>query len=103
MWSFGCLVFELITGTPLFLVDSWEGREGIKEDYFEKFRMILGPVPTPFKNSMARSDLFSNEDGYLGSLPPGVNRSDFPAIPQLEQLFDQKGPADLSKLESDQI
>lgn len=84
-------------------MDSWEDKEGIKEEYFEIFRMILGPVPTHFINSMARSDLFCNEEGYLGPLPPGVDRSDLPATPQLEQLFDQKGPADLDESESDQI
>ncbi|KAL3477219.1 kinase-like domain-containing protein [Aspergillus californicus] len=100
IWSFGCLIFELITGSPLFVIAGVDDDDDLKETCFSVFREILGPLPEHFLACLPRPHLYSNEKGYTGPLPPGVDPSDYPPFPPLEELFDKNKPEEMNDQEA---
>ncbi|KAL2810860.1 kinase-like domain-containing protein, partial [Aspergillus cavernicola] len=100
IWSFGCLIFELITGSPLFVIAGVDDDDDLMETYFTVFREILGPLPDHLLACLPRPELYSNEKGYTGPLPPGINADDYPPLPTLEESFDKTKPDDLDEEEA---
>ncbi|KAI0965912.1 serine protein kinase [Xylaria arbuscula] len=45
IWSFGCLIFELVTGRPLFLAPWYPAQEYQDDDLLIGFTSTLGPLP----------------------------------------------------------
>ena len=44
IWSFGCLVYEFVTGRPLFAIDTSGGEDAMNDDHFLQLFDILGPL-----------------------------------------------------------
>ncbi|CAD6448849.1 cd331607-0bfb-4601-871a-14c92c4da29d [Sclerotinia trifoliorum] len=45
IWSFGCLIFEFITGRPLFVVDNTGDENDTNDDHILQLSSTLGPIP----------------------------------------------------------
>ncbi|KAI0104624.1 serine protein kinase [Nemania sp. FL0031] len=106
IWSFGCLVFELITGQPFFCVP-WFGSEADTDDnHLLYFNLILGALPDNLYKHWTRSSLYFTPERELyncniGGVPDGEE----PLMldePSMEVMFDQAAP-DLQEEEASQV
>ncbi|KAJ5347646.1 uncharacterized protein N7506_000899 [Penicillium brevicompactum] len=102
-WSFGCLVFELITGQPLFCVpwSDWED-----DDHILALIALLGPLPEElFKNWKTSSLYFTPERKLFNCQLGGVDPGKEPLMLEqttMEDWFDQAGP-DLGEEEANKV
>lgn len=101
IWSFGCMIFELLTSRQLFLVGTMASDEEIDDDHFLQFYDILGPLPSRIHSQYPRARVYCNGQGekvkhYIGDLPEGFDPNEIQPMPSLEQFFDQERPAELS-------
>lgn len=108
IWSFGCLVFEFVTGRPLFVVDNTGDEDETNDDHFLQLFGTIGPIPREILSKWARSDIYFNLDGenikrYIGELPEGFDLNKLQHQPLLEKLFDQERPAEMSDEDLKQI
>lgn len=108
IWSFGCLVFEFVTGRPLFVVDNTGDEDETNDDHFLQLFSTIGPIPRDILSKWARSDVYFNLDGeniksYIGELPEGFDLNEIQNQPLLEELFDQERPAEMSDEDLKQI
>ncbi|KAL2024360.1 hypothetical protein VTK56DRAFT_8842 [Thermocarpiscus australiensis] len=94
VWSFGCLVFELITGTPLFCIPG----TGFEDDeLLLKFTAAIGPLPDELYKHWKTSSLYFTPERKLfncelGGVPDGGE----PLMLEqqtMEEMFDQAAPA----------
>ncbi|TAQ86705.1 hypothetical protein B7494_g4981 [Chlorociboria aeruginascens] len=95
IWSFGCLVFEFITGRPLFTIDTTGDEDEMNDDHFLQLFNLLGPLPRDILSKWARSDVYfdlhgENIKSYIGELPEGFYVKNLHPLPRLEELFDQE-------------
>ena len=107
-WSFGCLLFEFVTGRSLFVVDTTGDEDETDDDHVLQLLSTIRPIPRDFLSKWVRSDIYFNLDGeniknYIGELPEGFDLSELQTQPLLEQLFDQERPAELSDEDSKHI
>ena len=68
VWAFGCLVFELLTGSTLFVrLEGLDGDEMADEmtndEHLIQFSEVLGPLPRDFAVRWRRRDRYYDEDG----------------------------------------
>lgn len=103
IWSFGCLVFELITGLPLFCVPG-SGHED--DDHLLALTAALGPLPDElfslWKNS---SQYFTPERKLFNSLIDAAAYGYEPQVLEqdsMEEMFDEAEP-DVSQDEGRKI
>lgn len=104
MWSFGCLLFELVTGSRLFLVDGPGDDEENNDDHFLQFFDILGKLPKSLLSNWPRSYLYFDSSGnqiknYIGDLPEDFDPQLIPSH-SLEEFFDDERPPDMSAEDS---
>ncbi|RAL13843.1 serine protein kinase [Aspergillus homomorphus CBS 101889] len=93
VWSFGCLVFELITGQPLFCVP---GDEDEDDDHLLSLTARLGTLPDElFKHWKTSSLYFTPERKLFNCQLGGVAPGEEPLMleePSMEEAFDQAEP-----------
>jgi non-specific serine/threonine protein kinase len=116
IWGFGCLIFELFAGRPLFVVPDMGSRESVDDDHFLQFHGILGPIPHFLWSKYPRTHIYYNDKGELvknyiddcsdesdsdsdPDLDPGENE---PWAP-LETAFDEEKPKDLSDEDTESV
>lgn len=109
VWSLGCLIFEFITGVPLFTAYGF-GRsvETKDDDHILQMCDILGPLPSCLMSQWPRSHLYFKANGekitnHIGGLPENCDASDIEPSPSFEVFFDQYKPAGLGAEETDTI
>jgi non-specific serine/threonine protein kinase len=118
VWSFGCLVFELITGQPLFCVLGYSSPGMEDDDHLLSLTTYLGPLPDElYKHWKKSSFYFTDERELFNCQVQGVyeEREEYeeeeaeaeaePIIIQqtsMEELFDETNP-DLGQDEARQI
>lgn len=101
IWAFGCLVFEFITGRPLFLVPGFGYNEEEQIDlYLLQLSDILGPLPDYLYSRWTQSSRYFDADrvqfnSYMGEVPEGMDLLSAKAEP-LEQFFDSEKPAEMT-------
>lgn len=103
IWSFGCLIFELITGQPLFCIPYSDMED---DDHLLSLTAQLGALPDElFKHWTTSSLYFTPErklfNCQLGGVPPGEE----PLIVEqtsMEECFDRAGP-DLDEEEANKV
>ncbi|KAF5018105.1 hypothetical protein F66182_9924 [Fusarium sp. NRRL 66182] len=96
IWSFGCLVFELITGQPLFCVPWTESETDQDDDHLLALHARLGPLPDELYNRWKTASLYFTPDRklfncQLGGVPDG----EVPLMIEqlsMEEAFDQTKP-----------
>ncbi|KAI0904552.1 serine protein kinase [Ustulina deusta] len=106
VWSFGCLLFELMTGRRLFCA-LWFGSQVTQDDdHLVDMTMYLGPLPEElYKHWKTSSLYFTPQREFYNCLIEGVADEKEPIIPQptsMEKLFDEAYP-DLNENEADQV
>ncbi|KAM3446439.1 hypothetical protein MY3296_009673 [Beauveria thailandica] len=103
IWSFGCLVFELLTGRPLFCVP---GSEFEDDDHLLSLTARLGTLPSRLFKLWKTSSLYFTSDGRLfNNQIGGVPKNREPlVVPQqsMEELFDKAEP-DIDEKEGYQV
>ncbi|KAL8912724.1 MAG: hypothetical protein Q9172_007454 [Xanthocarpia lactea] len=67
IWSFGCLVYELLAGTPLFAVMHMGGQDmdDCDDDHLLQMTDIMGPLPEHLFSRWSRSSKYFNDNGEL--------------------------------------
>ena len=103
VWSFGCLVFELITGQPLFCIP---GSEYENDDHLLSLTARLGALPDEFFRHWKTSSLYFTPERklfncQLGGIAPGEE----PLMVEqtsMEELFDRTEP-DLDEEEAHKV
>ncbi|CAG8121190.1 unnamed protein product [Penicillium salamii] len=103
IWSFGCLIFELITGQPLFCIPYSEMED---DDHPFSLTAQLGALPDELLKHWTTSSLYFTPERrlfncQLGGVAPGEE----PLILEetsMEERFDQAGP-DLDEEEANQV
>jgi serine/threonine protein kinase len=90
IWSFGCLVFELVTGRQLFCVGNSD------DDILLDFSSVLGPFPDELFRRWKTSSLYFTPEGTLVNCQLGGVRERGEPLPPdektMEELFDQAKP-----------
>ncbi|CAI7654500.1 unnamed protein product [Penicillium bialowiezense] len=103
IWSFGCLIFELITGQPLFCVP-YSGMED--DDHLLSLHARLGALPEGlFKHWTTSSLYFTPERKLFNCQLGGVGPGEEPLMIEqtsMEDCFDQAGP-DLDEEEANKV
>lgn len=93
VWGFGCLVFELITGQPLFCIP---GSKFEDDDHLLSLTALLGALPDELFKHWKRSSLyFTREKELFNCGLGGVAEGEEPLMLEqtsMEELFDQAGP-----------
>ncbi|KAJ2966941.1 hypothetical protein NQ176_g9907 [Zarea fungicola] len=104
IWSFGCLVFELVTGLPLFCVP---GPRHEDDDHLLALNAEIGTLPDHLFSKWTTSSRYFTPDGRLyncelGGVPEG--KTEPLMVPQLsmEDMFDQ-AEVDIGEEEGRQV
>ncbi|KAF5000364.1 hypothetical protein FGRMN_1832 [Fusarium graminum] len=106
IWSFGCLVFEFITGQQLFCVPWYDSDTDRDDDHITSLHSRLGPLPDDLYRHWATSRHYFTPDRklyncHLGGIPDGEE----PLMVEqttMEEAFDQTKP-ELSEEEANQV
>jgi len=78
IWSLGCLIFELITGHPLFNVESLEGNqfdEQTNDEHLIQITETIQPLPEVLFNKWHRAHVYYGPDGERLDTCNGGNSS----------------------------
>ncbi|KAM0542287.1 hypothetical protein ACHAPJ_012852 [Fusarium lateritium] len=106
IWSFGCLVFELITGQPLFCVPWSESETDQDDDHLLTLNERLGPLPDELYRQWKTSSLYFTPDKQLFNCQlGGVADGGEPLLVEqlsMEEAFDQANP-DLTAEEAKKV
>lgn len=92
IWSFGCLVFELLTGLPLFCTPWFPNRTDQDDEHLRLITARLGPLPDNLYQHWKTSSFYFTPERklyncWLGGVPEGEE----PLIleePIMEEAFD---------------
>ncbi|KAB8255639.1 kinase-like domain-containing protein [Aspergillus pseudonomiae] len=103
VWSFGCLVFELITGQPLFCIP---GSEDEDDDHILSLIERLGPLPDELFSNWKNSSLYFTPERKLfncelGGVAPGEEPLMLEQT-SMEESFDLAEP-DLDETEARKV
>lgn len=103
IWSFGCLIFELITGQPLFCIPCSEMED---DDHLLSLTAQLGALPDElFRHWTTSSLYFTPERKLFNCQLGGVAPGEEPLIVEqtsMEECFDRAGP-DLDEEEANKV
>ncbi|KAM0345813.1 hypothetical protein ACHAPU_006166 [Fusarium lateritium] len=103
IWSFGFLVFELVTGQQLFCVPWYDSDTDRDDDHIMAFHSRLGPLPEGLYRQWATSSHYFILDRelyncHLGGIPDGEEALMLEQM-TMEEAFDQ-AKLDFSKEEA---
>lgn len=102
IWSFGCLIFELISGQPLFCVP---GSKFEDDNHLLSFTARLGALPDELFRHWKTSTLYFTERELFNCQLGGVAKGGEPLMLEqtsMEDWFDQACP-DLDEEEGRQV
>lgn len=95
IWSFGCLVFELVTGQPLFGIPWYESESMRDDDHLLSFTARLGELPDNLYKDWTTSSLYFTPERKLYNCQlGGVADGKEPLIvesPSMEDMLDSAG------------
>lgn len=105
IWSLGCLIFEFVTGTPLFVVSSlaWIAEEENDDGHLLQMNDVLGPLPPTIAAAWPRYSKYFNDKAELIRTdvgPAEVSSEEVCTGPTLEALLEECKPADMDDTES---
>ncbi|KAF4438057.1 CMGC SRPK kinase [Fusarium acutatum] len=100
IWSFGCILFEMITGRPIFYI--WGPPKydtSLNDEHLLEVIEKLGPLPEELFSHWKTSSLYYIEDGKMYNwIIDGVPEGQDPVTPDpseletMEKAFDEKCP-----------
>ncbi|KAI1735891.1 serine protein kinase [Xylaria scruposa] len=94
VWSFGCLVFELVTGWPLFCIP-YPSKSERDDSHLLAFTRGLGPLPENLYKHWTTSSLYFTPDRELYNCQLGGVIDGEPLMLEqlsMEEYFDQANP-----------
>ncbi|KAK8070622.1 Non-specific serine/threonine protein kinase [Apiospora hydei] len=96
VWSFGCLVFELMTGQPLFCVPWNDSETEQDDDHLLSLTTCLGPLPEALYRKWKTASLYFTPDRQifnfqLGGVPEGGEPLMLEQV-SMEEMFDRAKP-----------
>jgi serine/threonine protein kinase len=104
IWSFGCLFFEFLTGTPLFAVFHMAGtpQRETDDDHLLQMIDIIGHLPPELCSHWTRYDRYF--DKSLGKIRTNVGEGDsveeeLITSPSLEDFFKESKPKEMNDAE----
>ncbi|KAI1320142.1 serine protein kinase [Xylariaceae sp. FL0255] len=106
VWSFGCLLFELVTGQPLCCVP-WDPTEnGQDDDHLLQLTYALGPLPDELYKHWKTSSLYFTTQRELyncniGGIPEGEEPYMIEQV-SMEEMFDRAKP-EIEEAEADEV
>ncbi|KAH8429188.1 uncharacterized protein LDX57_006857 [Aspergillus melleus] len=65
IWALGCLVFQIITGAPLFVIEGWGDPDQTNIEHMYAFIEMLGPLPKSLRDFWSAADEHVNIEGEL--------------------------------------
>lgn len=93
IWSFGCLIFELVTGQPLLCIPRSDFED---DDYLLTLSERLGPLPDELFEQWKTSSLYYTPEGELFNCSLGaVGEGEEPLMLEqrsMEERFDEAAP-----------
>lgn len=81
IWSLGCIVYELITGTQLFNADS-------ELDLLHQIQHLKGEIPKSLKNLSSKSSEFFTSNTLLPNISEKPSQHPFSSLPKDPLLLD---------------
>ncbi|KAJ4138727.1 hypothetical protein NW768_002594 [Fusarium equiseti] len=106
IWSFGCLVYELITGEQLFCIPGYNDKTHENDNHIMELEAKLGPLPDELYNLWETSSQYYTKDRKLYNCAlGGVGEGEEPLLLEqvsMEVAFDQTHP-ELSVEEGDKV
>ena len=71
IWSFGCLIYQFLTGYSLFTIYGYDEDEedDADDDHFMQFSNVLGPLPREILSKWSRSSVYYDSEGKLRDMP----------------------------------
>ncbi|KAF5615020.1 dis1-suppressing kinase dsk1 [Fusarium tjaetaba] len=106
IWSFGCLVFELVTGQPLFCVPAYNHRTEEDDNHILELQAKLGPLPDELYSRWETSSRYYTKDRKLYNCQlGGVGEGEEPLMLEqtsMEEAFDLTNP-DLTDEEAEKV
>ncbi|KAK3991129.1 kinase-like domain-containing protein [Cladorrhinum sp. PSN332] len=101
VWSFGCLVFELVTGEPLFTLGRSEWQD---DEHLLDMHTSLGPLPDGLFRRWKTSSLYFTPERDLYNLEPGGAPKGLETLYEAESMEELFGTGvDLDKEEARKI
>lgn len=71
IWSFGCLLFEFLTGTPLFVIGTFgQTDKEIDDEHVRQLITTLGPLPAELRAQWRGNSSLYSDDGTEVETPP---------------------------------
>ncbi|KAL9570916.1 hypothetical protein ACKAV7_005253 [Fusarium commune] len=96
IWSFGCLVFELVTGQPLFCIPAYDDRTEEDDNHILELQAKLGPLPDELYSRWETSSRYYTKDRKLYNCQlGGVGEGEEPLMLEqtsMEEAFDLTTP-----------
>ncbi|RKL25237.1 hypothetical protein BFJ70_g12284 [Fusarium oxysporum] len=106
IWSFGCLVFELVTGQPLFCIPAYDDRTEEDDNHILELQAKLGPLPDELYSHWETSSRYYTKDRKLYNCQlGGVGEGQEPLMLEqtsMEKAFDLTTP-DLADEEAEKV
>ncbi|KAF4498623.1 dis1-suppressing kinase dsk1 [Fusarium agapanthi] len=106
IWSFGCLVFELVTGQPLFCIPAHHDRTEEDDNHILELQAKLGPLPDELYSRWETSSRYYTIDRKLYNCQlGGVGEGEEPLMLEqtsMEETFDLTTP-DLTDEEAEKF
>lgn len=105
IWSFGCLIFEIIAGRPLFVPCGTADNDDDNDDHWLQLYDILGPLPQHLLPWWPRWDMYYKGNGekiknYVGKPPKIPYPLDTVLFNSLEEMFDTDKPDEMGAEEA---
>ncbi|TXC11277.1 hypothetical protein FocTR4_00006228, partial [Fusarium oxysporum f. sp. cubense] len=96
IWSFGCLVFELITGQPLFCIPAYDDRTEEDDNRILELQAKLGPLPDELYSRWETFSRYYTKDRKLYNCQlGGIGEGEEPLMLEqtsMEEAFDLTSP-----------
>lgn len=99
IWTLGCVIFELLTGKPLFEFSRSKKKE-MDDEHLIEMNSIIGPLPSQLSGKWKPTNAFSKYVGANGQITPPP---DLKNTLLLEAKFDQLRPDVIDDDEAKQI
>ncbi|RBQ64610.1 hypothetical protein FVER14953_13129 [Fusarium verticillioides] len=106
IWSFGCLVFELVAGQPLFCIPAYNDRTEEDDNHILELQAKLGPLPDELYSRWETSSQYYTKDRKLYNCQlGGISEGEEPLMLEqtsMEEAFDLTAP-DLTYDEAEKV
>jgi len=103
IWSIGCLAYEFLAGTPLFLVlGGAPNSDDCNDDHLLQMHTALGPLPIHILSQWLTMHRYFNDDGVLYNTMMQGPKAIY-QVQTLEDAFKENRPEDMGDVEAESV